>query len=260
MKTDDFWSRLSNLPTSIDNNSILIFRIQLEDHIDHLKENVEFHNLSSDEIRRMNSFKYDKDRIIFATARYSTRLICAELLQTKKQELEISLSQYGKPFLKNYTNLHFSISHSGTNILVGFGKDLPLGVDNEICNPNIDHINLSHSVFSQQEIKYLKDVGEDRLEEGFYNCWTQKEAYIKAKGLGLNLALDGFSVRIFNEGKYNLLKTNEGKDEAEKWQLFNFPISNNYKAACCCDASIHSFHFIDITENIIKQLTNKSII
>lgn len=250
---NNLWQKPLRIPASIEQNSLFIFRIDLTDYIEDINVKTIVHTLSIEEIARMNSFKYDNHRNIFATARYSTRLICSELLNVNVTDLKIQLSAYGKPYFKDYQHLQFSISHSGNFILIGFGMYFPLGIDIEIVNPNIDHLNLSKSVFSIREITSLQKLTGKKLIEGFYNIWTQKESYIKAKGLGLHMSLDSFSVNLNNVEKYNLLEAAEGQQETKKWQVFNFQTTSDYTAACACDHSIRSFVYFDITDQICKR-------
>ena len=50
--------------------------------------------------------------------------------------------------------------------------------------------------FSPLERVLLSSLPPDRWVEGFFNCWTRKEAYIKALGVGLSYPLDAFDVSL----------------------------------------------------------------
>lgn len=245
------WQNLSGVVKSIPNDSLHVFRIDQGKYKTRLDDKLIASTLSMEEKARMNAFKFDKDRYTYATARYATRLISSKLLQVEPDQLSILLSEFGKPYLEDYAQLQFSISHSGDLIIIGFGNNDALGVDTEIHNQNIDFLELSQSVFSHQEMTSLRELDSHKLMDGFYNCWTKKESYIKAKGMGLQIPLDSFTVRLFDDGKHNLIHADEDFKETKKWQLFNFPISDRYKAGCCCNASIQSIVYWDITEEIL---------
>lgn len=214
-----------------------------------------FPNLSHSEKKRMNDFYFDKDKYLFGAARYALRSICSNLVNTTADKIQIDFLKYGKPFFPKLNHLQFNISHSGNIVLLGFGMNYPLGVDLEIHSNTLDHLDLSKSVFSNKEISDLRKLDKLRLVEGFYNCWTKKESYIKARGLGLQLALDGFSVRLFDEGKYNLYNATDTPGESQKWQLFNFSVGDHYAAACTCDRSIQNIKYFDISNHIYNQIT-----
>ena len=96
--------------------------------------------------------------------------------------------EHGKPHF--YTDnrekeIYFSLSHSGNYAVCAIGED-ELGVDIEIIKDYKDSI--ANRFFAPSELQYVQDT------EGFYRIWTLKEAYMKAVGLGMALALDSFAV------------------------------------------------------------------
>lgn len=254
----NLWEITSILPNQIDLYSLYIFRIDLSPYMSKSSSKPIFPNLSQSEEQRMNDFYFDKDRYLFGTARYVLRSICSNLVNTKADDIQIDFLEYGKPFFPKFNHLQFNISHSGNIILLGFGINYPLGVDVEIYSNTIDHLKLSKSVFSKKEVNDLHKLEDTVLVEGFYNCWTKKESYIKARGLGLHLALDGFSVRLFDEGNYNLSHTTDIVGEPQKWQLFNFPVGDHYAAACTCDRSIQNIKYLDISNYVFDQISLKN--
>lgn len=82
----------------------------------------------------------------------------------------------------------------------------------------------------------------------FLIAGLKKNHILRQRGLGLHLALDSFSVRIFDIETYNLLNAKEGDHEIRRWQVFNFFGAKNYKAACTCDSTIKSVNYLDITQ------------
>ena len=84
----------------------------------------------------------------------------------------------GKPAITGSTN--FSISHSGAYVFVGFATD-PIGVDVEEQRP-VAVEELLH-YFHPNEIRYVEEQ-QDKLQ-AFHTIWTRKEAFLKAKGIGL---------------------------------------------------------------------------
>lgn len=97
----------------------------------------------------------------------------------------ISYGRYGKPYLRDYSNAYFNISHSGQFVACAV-SDCPIGVDiQEIASY---HRDMAKRVFSPEEISQIES-SPDRSAE-FTRLWTQKEAYLKMLGIGFSDSLD----------------------------------------------------------------------
>ena len=97
----------------------------------------------------------------------------------------ISYGRYGKPYLRDYSNAHFNISHSGQFVACAV-SDRPIGVDiQEIVSYRR---NVVKRIFSPEEISQIESR-PDRSAE-FTRLWTQKEAYLKMLGIGFSDSLD----------------------------------------------------------------------
>jgi len=107
------------------------------------------------------------------------------------KQLEFSANPYGKPFLKNNTDIHYNISHSGHYVACAI-SDQPVGIDVEIIK-DID-LKIAERFFASDEIAYILS-GQDSLHvQRFYEVWTKKESRIKWEGKGLSKPLSSFSV------------------------------------------------------------------
>jgi 4'-phosphopantetheinyl transferase len=138
-------------------------------------------------------------------------------------ELKLAYNRFGKPYLKN-RRFYFNISHAHGITLCAFSRDREVGIDVEFMHAGINFLEIAERFFSDNEYKELCNVStKDRLG-AFYQCWTQKEAYIKAIGKGFRTPLDSFSVPIQN--KLTLLQT-KNLSEIDCWTLS--PIHLIYK-------------------------------
>ncbi len=110
-------------------------------------------------------------------------------------QIEFSYNSYGKPAVAD-SSLHFNVSHSDGLALFAISRTREVGVDIERINPGFVHEGIPERFFSPQEVIALRSLPESLQARAFFHCWTRKEAYIKARGLGLSLALDSFDVTL----------------------------------------------------------------
>lgn len=127
------------------------------------------------------------------------RLALSHCVQRSPKDLRFVLGPDGKPRLVEATGddtWHFSLARSGDCCLIAATRIGPVGVDVEQVTPlpDLDEIAVHH--FATQEVnEILALAGASRLR-AFFQCWTRKEAYLKATGLGLTAGLDGFTVGV----------------------------------------------------------------
>lgn len=92
----------------------------------------------------------------------------------------------------------------------------------------------------------MKNVAESGKSEAFYRCWTRKEAFIKAKGLGFRLPLDQFQVSLLKDEPAELIQTKWDMEEKVKWKLIHIPMKDDYMAALVINSNIdHDLKFYE---------------
>lgn len=192
--------------------------------------------LSKEELTRADRFHFIQDRQTFTATRALLRIILASYIGCEPAVVTIGYSEKGKPLLgpkHQGTGLQFSVSHSGARALLAFAKLREVGVDVELIRNNLDCKSLSRRYFSPAEQTALAALQGSDLCKGFFRCWTRKEAYVKARGMGLALPLHDFDVSI-NPGEQRiLLATRPHPHEASQWSLCEVELGDGYAAALC---------------------------
>ena len=191
--------------------------------------------LPADELARAKRFHFERDRRRFIVARGLLRQLLGSYLARPPQELRFTYSDHGKPALLEAQNPHglqFNLSHSGEMMCVGVTRGRAIGVDIEQVRPIDDMMGIAASFFSPRENEMLATVPADQRELAFFNCWTRKEAYIKAQGQGLSIPLDSFDVTLVPGEEARLLAVrNTQPDEAARWTMQAFAPVAGYVAA-----------------------------
>ena len=110
------------------------------------------------------------------------------------RKVRIEENPFGKPFLPEYPEIHFSLSHSGRWVLCGI-SDLPLGCDAEKVGRGSEKLSKRFFHPTEQEtLAALAPESSRAWQKEFARIWTRKESYIKAVGAGLSLPMRNFSV------------------------------------------------------------------
>jgi 4'-phosphopantetheinyl transferase len=157
--------------------------------------------LSADELTRVARFYFARDRIRFERRRVALRLLLSKYLGRPAKELRFHYGPTGKPGLANGGSLHFSVSHSSGIALYAVADGCETGVDIERIAHHFNWRPVASQFFSARESSFLFRLPEARQIEAFFAVWTQKEAYVKARGQGLNLGLDEFEVPMLSPEK-----------------------------------------------------------
>ncbi|MBI4551952.1 MAG: 4'-phosphopantetheinyl transferase superfamily protein [Candidatus Latescibacteria bacterium] len=191
--------------------------------------------VSADERARAERSRVQEDRDRFIVGRGVLRGLLARYLDIQPDQVCLSSTLYGKPILTGThggARLRFSVSHSHRLALYAVSRDREVGIDLEYRRPGRDEtlMAIAEQFFSSREVKALRRLPVSGRAEGFYACWTRKEAYLKAKGRGLSLPLDQFVVSV-TPGCAALLHTAWSPDEAARWSLSDLDPGPGYAAA-----------------------------
>jgi len=229
--------------------------------------------LSDDENARASKFRFDKNRHEFIVSRGMLRTLLASYLGGSAAGLRFTYSAYGKPRLEEAKNpgiLTFNLSHSDGVIVCAFARNREVGVDVEKMRQDFSTEEIAERFFSAGERIALRALPAEHRRQGFFNCWTRKEAYIKARGEGLSLPLHQFDVSLSpaehrRQGFFNcwtrkeayikargeglslplpqfdvslspaepaaLLRTRPDANEASRWSLHDLEVPPGYAAA-----------------------------
>ena len=192
------------------------------------------HTLSSDELSRAASFYAEKDQRRFIVARGVLRAILSRYLDMEPRQFRFCYSSYGKPALVTASReekLCFNLSHSCALVLYAVTCNREVGLDIEHMRANFAYEEIAERFFSPQENATLRALPAHLQHEAFFNCWTRKEAYIKAHGEGLSMPLDEFDVSLAPGEPAALLTTRRDPQEASRWSLRELAPGPGYVAA-----------------------------
>ena len=188
--------------------------------------------LAADERDKMQRFRFEKDRRRYLIGRGLLRSLLGRYLDVVPQALRFETMVAGKPHLASgQGELQFNLAHSGEYVLIAIADRRAVGIDVEEVRDDFDTGETAAHFFSPNEQHVLETLTGLAKIEAFFECWTRKEAYVKARGEGLSLPLDQFDVSLRPGEPARLIATRPDPAEAERWQLSELSVADGYKAA-----------------------------
>ena len=240
MQKDNWLSPPDNLDLKVDR--VDVWRISLDLQADSIK--LLESTLSAEESERAARFHFPADRDRYIITHGCLRDILSRYLHCEPGQLGFSANQYGKPALNDH-HLEFSVSHSGDFALVAVTQERKVGVDVERIRQGISAQVIARRYFSKAEVSELQKLSREQREVAFFTCWTRKEAYIKAQGLGLSLPLESFDVSLTPNEPAFLRATRPDPHEAARWTLLSLDVDSRYASAVAVEGQGFQFRLWD---------------
>jgi 4'-phosphopantetheinyl transferase len=203
--------------------------------------------LTPDERQRAERFYFQKDREHFTVARGVLRIIFSRYLNISPELIRFSYNQYGKPALDDPlgdASLRFNLSHSHGMALYAFTRGREIGLDIEFIREDFASLEIAESFFSPKEVEMLRALSSEHQCAAFFNCWTRKEAYIKALGEGLSHPLHRFTVSFIAGEPAALLSTDDDPEESSRWSLIELTPGPGYVAALAVSGRAPIIHHL----------------
>jgi len=175
--------------------------------------------MTPEERARRDRFVFEKDRHQFVVTRGMIRTLVGRYLAVDPAACAFVANEYGRPSLAypSATTLAFNISHTAGLVVCAFAREPEIGVDVEDASRAVD-LDVARRFFSAEEADALEALPEPERPARFFDYWTLKEAYIKARGMGLSLPLDGFSMQL-DASRPGIRFTPAIDDDAATWQF-----------------------------------------
>ena len=193
-----------------------------------------FGYLSIDERERSGRFHFDRDRHRFIACRGRQRCILSRYLNANPQEISFRYGRLGKPALDapwSESAIQFNLSNSADMAVLAVVVNRSIGVDVERLRPLADMDALAERFFAIDERQQLYSLPSDQRLNGFFNCWTRKEAVLKAVGTGLSFPLERIVVSLVPDQRARILSFDGDASLDAKWWMHGMEPANDYVGA-----------------------------
>jgi 4'-phosphopantetheinyl transferase len=197
--------------------------------------------LIGEEQDRHQHFHFAKDRHCYLVTRALVRTVLSRYTSITPEQWQFSKNTYGKPSIVNDDHIakkiSFNVSHTQGLIVLAVTRDNALGIDTENIGTRQAPLDVADRFLSPEELADLKALSPESQHERFFQYWTIKEAYIKARGMGLSIPLDQFAFRFVQDKQIELSIRSELKDQPSRWNFWQFRLSTDYFTAVCAERS-----------------------
>lgn len=197
--------------------------------------------LNDAELLQEPRFYFADDRKRYLVTRALVRHVLSRYADVAPAAWTFSNNAYGRPRIADVhaaaRGLSFNVSHTRGLIALGVTRDRELGVDVEHTTQREVSTDIADRFFAPAEVDALSTVPASGRQDRFFEYWTFKESYIKARGMGLSIPLDKFSFHFPHERAVQLAIEPELGDDANRWTFWQYRPAPHYLLAICAERS-----------------------
>ncbi|RKD31338.1 4'-phosphopantetheinyl transferase family protein [Lacrimispora algidixylanolytica] len=204
----------------------------LEDDVFDMKDSLISH-ISFEKQEKIRRYYFEIDKKLSFYAELMIRLALSKLLKLPPQKFRLTTTKNGKPFVIDYPNAYFNVSHSKNAILCSISNTGNVGVDIEQISKMSE--DLIPYISHPKEMNYLSSLHQEIQNYAFYKIWTRKEAFVKRNGLGICQDLTSINTLV----------------NGDIYQYFTWK-EENYLCSICCDKNEKNIKYY-VTEDIIRK-------
>ena len=199
--------------------------------------------LNAAEVDQERRFYFAEDRKRYLVTRAMVRTLLSRYAPVEPEQWTFSTNDYGRPRIAEEItssqplarDLFFNISHTRGLIALAITRARDLGVDVENIASRHVSLDVARAYFSPNEVEDLFRAPPDLQQDRFFEYWTFKESYIKARGMGLSLPLDRFSFQFPHQDSVRISIDPDLEDDAERWSFWQYRPTPDYLMAICAE-------------------------
>ncbi len=186
---------------------------------------------------RMQRFLFEKDRHLFLVSHAMLRTVLSKYAAPAPSDWRFDTNTFGKPAIAtglNPDNIQFNLSHTNGIAVCAITLNDTVGVDVEQHARENKLLDIADRFFSKQETTELHTHPLTERKKRFFDYWTLKESYIKARGKGLSIPLDSFSFFLHDDQPIEMMLHHNGQhDPATDWFFWLLERNANETIAVC---------------------------
>jgi 4'-phosphopantetheinyl transferase len=195
--------------------------------------------LSEEEQRRQIRFHFERDRHRYLVTRAMQRTVLSKYVDIAPGAWRFTVNDYGRPSIAaghtQARGIEFNLSHTDGLVVMGVTRERAIGVDVENVRTREAGIEIADRYFAPDEVLALHMLPDEKQKQRFFEYWTLKESYIKARGLGLSIPLQRFAFHLEDPEQIRLTIDPGLHDYAGRWWFRQLRADHDYLTALCVE-------------------------
>ena len=194
--------------------------------------------MDAKERERWQRLRMPKSRLIHLVARALLRTTLSLYGNVEPMHWRFETNDYGRPHIaapEIDRDLRFNLSHTDELVVLAIAEGCEIGIDVESLDRRLDTAQIAPTVFEASELSAFQSAPEHQRRDVFFAFWTLKEAYIKARGMGVSLPLDGFAFDL-SQSHPRIGFNDRCPDDASRWQFRRFDAAPEHVIAVAVEA------------------------
>lgn len=222
----------------------------------------EYRTLLSDaEQQQELRFHFARDRRRYLVTRALVRTVLSRYADVAPGEWSFTVNDYGRPLIANAAaaarQISFNVSHTDSLIVLAIARGHAIGVDVENTRTRAACIDIADRFFAPAEVSALHALPQARQQHRFFEYWTLKESYIKARSMGLSIPLDHFSFDLLEDDIGISIHPDQG-DKPERWRFWQMSLGPGYLGALCAERVSHEVPVL-VVRNIVPLVSDQAL-
>lgn len=188
--------------------------------------------MSEQERVRNLRYRFERDRQRDCLTRALVRTVLSQYADVAPRHWLFERGEHGKPELANAAvTLRFNVSHTSRYVVCAVSRQQDIGVDIECTERRNDVRAIASHYFSAQEVSALQALPAEQQTDRFFDYWTLKEAYMKARGEGISLGLGNFSFQLAEAADIGISFADKLRDQPALWRFWLFRPAADHRLA-----------------------------
>ncbi len=194
--------------------------------------------LTQAERQQEKRFYFVRDQRRYLVTRALVRTVLSRYAPIAPEQWLFAANAYGRPEIANphlSQKISFNLSHTQSLIVLGVTSGNALGVDTENVRLRQAPLEIAQHYFSPAEVRALSELPTETQYQHFFQYWTLKESYIKARGMGLSIPLDQFGFHFAADREIGISIHPALNDQPSRWHFWQFKPAADYLVAVCAE-------------------------
>jgi 4'-phosphopantetheinyl transferase len=195
--------------------------------------------LSEEEQRRQFRFHFERDRHRYLVTRAMQRTVLSRYVDIAPSAWRFTVNDYGRPSIAaehaGARGIEFNLSHTDGLVVMAVTRERAIGVDVENVRTREADIEIADRYFAHEEVLALHLLPDEKQKQRFFEYWTLKESYIKARGMGLSISLERFAFSLEDPKQIRLSIDPGLRDHAGRWRVWQLRVDQDHLTALCAE-------------------------